>query len=567
MSAPPRVMTARVVPIATLAFAAALFLFWSNRGFDITDEAYYLAWIAAPDAYEVAIHPSGLFFHALVWPFAPHIVALRLVGILLVAGSGGLLGMRLAQSLRAVGVVTTGVAFPFFSAVAALGIYFHGIVTPGYNHLVIVGANLAAAGLIGWARPDRDRASAIDSILVGVGACLAFLGKPTFALLLALAVAGWLAAIVRQHPREAARRALVVALACFAPLLAIIATSVGIGGFIGSVVAGREVLDFNNSIPRLLARTPREILDMPLYLTAPATALALVIAMTRDGPPGRNVRRLLGMLFAIVALVVPYVVARWIAMGAEPWAAAGPALLALALAAVAYLMARGPAAPPVVTWTIVVFLLAPMLIGFGTANNWLLQTAFAIQFMLLAIMVGVVAQAPRAAATVQGLLCGGVAIMLGLAALWPYRLPAPLWAQTEALKLPLTGDTLGVDPPTWRLGRDLGAIGRAGGISLDTPLIDLGNNGPGIARLLSARAPYFPWLNANFGNAQRLADAAWGSLSPSDRARAWLVGPIVPALAGSAAARHYHTRRTDYIVAGRTRHPLTGKPIVLVRPR
>lgn len=563
-----------LVPASFLAGSLALLLLGAGRGFELSDEGYYVAWIADPAAYGAMIHPFGIFFHPL-WTLAPSLFALRLAGIALVLVTGATLGWWAAAYYRGLGFAWDRLSLTLIAMLGSLANYSHWLLTPSYNILANAGAALLAAGLFGWATRDSgEKRDMLASSLVGLGACLAFLGKPTLAAIAAVVVGLLLLwPVARGRPGALARsltRAAIVGLACFGPLLALIATTVSLSGFLKMVANGRGVLDFDNSPARLAVRGLRELAGAPPVLVV-ATTVAIVAAVLLAGrEPDEGERRRLrlvgGAVLIVALLALPIDIARGLRADRGLWQSVGPGLVAASLALAAFgaaSRARAPTATAAVV-PIAALALLPFAIAFGSANPWFAQTGLSLFAVVVAIALAArLYLPPRAAALADLAVCAAVAGLLTAASLTPYRLPATIFAQDEAVRLPFAGGEIMVDRAT--AASFDGFAAAAHQVPAGTPIVDLSNSGPGPVLLLGGRAPFFPWVNTNYPNAVRLADAIWNSLTPEERGLAWLITPAVPALADSAPVRHAAANRGAYRLAARLTLP-DGRAILLWRP-
>ena len=151
-------------------------------------------------------------------------------------------------------------------------------------------------------------------------------------------------------------------------------------------------------------------------------------------------------------------------------------------------------------------------------------------------------------------IAGPVAAML-LAAEYPYSLPASVFEQQIAVRHPLTGGTILVDPETAAF------IQSARGLAPGALLIDLSGTGPGVAAALGARAPVVAWLNPA---TPTWPNVAWSRLTPKERDGAWFVGPIWPLFASSAPARRLVAHRSRYCAQPLPEMPFWGRERTLL---
>ena len=133
----PAVLPTAVV--LSLSVCAGLLVYGSGRGFDLTDEIFYLVWTRDPNAYWLIYQPFGYLLHPLFKAVGGDLQSYRLAGFAITAAAGAVLGWSLSPAGRKPAV------FALYGAAAALTIFFPWIITPSYNSAANVGALLTVA--------------------------------------------------------------------------------------------------------------------------------------------------------------------------------------------------------------------------------------------------------------------------------------------------------------------------------------------------------------------------------------------------------------------------------------
>lgn len=557
----------------SLAVALVVVLGLADRGFNLLDEAFYAQWIATPERYQYSIQPFGLFFHPFYDLLQRSIVGLRILGALMLAGSGAALGWSLARYGRAIlSLDLDRWAFTFLGALVQLTYYVLWIPTPSYNLLANVSAAMVVAGCLGWLASGPVVVSrpldALFSAMVGIGGYTAFLGKPPFAGVAAVGVAILLApAIAAGRWRTALERAGVTAATCLVPLYLTVIYVMPVTAFTATVQGGMAAMNYGNSLTDLPLKTFRELKGAPtlLILTGSCAVVAAIWRWWKS-----SVRSHLAEVGALALLAANLLYlawsAKWVIVDHRMyWDAFGPEIEAVVLAVIAYGVIRG-AKPvnPRGLGLLLILLLLPFAIAFGTANPLVRQIGISLFGALLALAVaGPMLFATLTARAIQcGVALGSLALVVG-AVIFPYRIPQSPPRQTQALKLPHFAGALRVDKGTARYAAYVGAIGRRAGLRADTPVLDLSGGGPGTALFLGGLPPGNPWLIQFFDNAVPMADAFWTVLSPAQRERAWIIGPIHPKFAPSAVAREVRRDRKRYACIGSTTVTIWEKPMVV----
>jgi len=485
-----------------LLICAALLVYGSGRGFDLTDETFYLVWTSDPKAYSLIYQPFGYLLHPLYELVGRNLQAYRLCGFAITATAGAYLGSSLAR------VISKPRPFTLYGALAALTIYFPWIITPSYNSAANVGAMLVTGGLLD--NMDCRLAKRLTGALaVACGLCVAAFSKPplfAFALL-GIVIAG----IAVRRARVTLLSAVVVGVAAmwlFIPVW-------DLPRLVERIIATQEALSLPNTAAALPAKIVRDWIAVPLPLTA--AAILVVLGLVR--PLGRW-RKLLG--YAAIALSIYYVAS----IASDAIDGTIPDFLGLAVMTIAGAYAsiaqhvehRG-------RWPIALLFAAPVAVGLGTFNNEWFQLNFSMAFPFLAMfgiaLNDVVTSRRRIA---EAFAIFGVLAVMALAAWAPYSLPAPIFAQQVPINPPLAKGRIRVDDETADFVRS--AQGNARGALL----IDLSGTGPGVAAILGARPPVLPWLNPATAS---WPDVVWSRLGPEERQQAWFVLPVWPNFAHS----------------------------------
>jgi hypothetical protein len=556
-----------LLPWAAFAAMFAAIALTANRGLEMSDEAFYLFAITDPALFKASIHPFGALLHPVWQMLERSIVWLRLFGLCLIAGSAATLGVYLRRYYRR--VCGRALSFDPVAGAGCFGLAYYAdmsILTPSYNLLANSAACLILAGVLGWRVQDRPGEGApagagiAPSLLVGFGGCLAFFGKPTFAALAAVAVAAILMRDARRGAaREALRRTAIAASACLVPLVVIVAAGVGVAVFVDSLGEGLRVIRFGNDLASLPLKTLGEVLGMPKPLFATLLLLAAIAVWRRRGGGGGRLRTALrvaacvvllydaGYLAGHVALLLDYGNPVWFLMSMPTFCVIA-GLLAVGLVFADPAAARGRDLLP-----IAILLCLPFAIAFGSGNNILMQIAVSIfTYLLAGALVAELLLPRRVAAALQALLIAYAAALLLWTAQRPYRLPAPIWEQTQPIAFGPAHDRLYVDATTRRFVETLHAAARRERLAASTPIIDLTGKVPGAALLLNGNAPYFPWVLGLYGQGSiDLANAIWRSLDPQARRGAWIILPADPVFAHSEPMQAFIQNRDRYRLAAR----------------
>jgi tetratricopeptide (TPR) repeat protein len=181
--------------VSTLLLVSLLFVFTllyrCHFGIDLTDEGFYLNWIANPYNYKISHTQFGYIYHPLYRWVGESIVNLRQADMLIILGLSWTLCIQIFSYVFKESI-TKNAMHPFifygltFSLATCVFSFFGSwwwIPTPSYNSLTLEALLITMIGLI---KLSRDNQQAIGWVILGVGWWLTFMAKPTSAIILGL---------------------------------------------------------------------------------------------------------------------------------------------------------------------------------------------------------------------------------------------------------------------------------------------------------------------------------------------------------------------------------------------
>lgn len=165
--------------LALLVVLSALYV--HDRGFDMTDEAYYVLSASQPDRITAYISPQHWIL-APLWKISGDLAKFRLVGLLALILSSAILSRGLVAAANRIALPSGPVAFNSAFACSLIGavLYLTTInLSPSYNLMASIGC-YAAIGLALLAGTQRQAALAILlSLLAGLVLTVEFASKPS----------------------------------------------------------------------------------------------------------------------------------------------------------------------------------------------------------------------------------------------------------------------------------------------------------------------------------------------------------------------------------------------------
>jgi len=553
----------------------------SYKGFDLTDESFYLIWIVNPWNYEISATQFGFIYNPLLRLAGGDLVLVRQFNVLITFTLAFLLGaVFLGKMTEAVfqgaghlrGFFIFGLSFSFAST--ALLFFAPWLPTPNYNSLGLQALLLAGAGAV-LAEREWSNRSIVGWCLIGVAGWLSFMAKPTSAVALGIAIGVY--AIVGQ---KVAVRLLLLSAGVALVLLVVSAWFID-GSIIGFaqrlleaakiyelVGAGHTLsnvlrVDFLKLNPTqlkiyvvlvlfasfllLAGRNGRsELISWIALIIVCGTAIFLLFAFGKSNENLKFVHHVhVSTIFAASAFIFAVLAFK------DPSSAVRREGFALAL----------------------LFFTFPYVYAIGTASNyWVVGSKAGIFWILSGIsLLSVVA--PRERQTVYFLSLIVPSQLVTVAVLiygfeHPYRQPEPLRLSHATVSLGEGGSQLRVAQETAAYIEALRRIARENGFTLGDPLIDLTGRTPGAAVILGAKAVGQPWLPGGYRGSRAFAEAVLDSVSCDDIARAWVLTEPSGrrALPSDVLTRYGLDLSRDFLVAGALLSPERVYQQVLLKP-
>ncbi len=169
-------------------FFVAFLLHYCQVGIDVTDEGFYLNWIAYPFLYKASHTQFGYIYHPLYELLGENMVRLRQANMLVMLGLAWILCVQLLDYLAQHKHDLFGskwIKYSLSLSLATCVFSFFGvwwwIPTPSYNSLTVESLLIALIGLFEIIKDNRLQRG---WTLLGLGWVLTFMGKPSSALLL-----------------------------------------------------------------------------------------------------------------------------------------------------------------------------------------------------------------------------------------------------------------------------------------------------------------------------------------------------------------------------------------------
>ena len=538
-----------------------------GRGFDITDESFYILWASNPGDVLASSTQFGHYTGILYSLANGSLAVFRFLGLLLLLITAGIF----SHSLERYWGHLSGASVSTYSHWLSLGVILSGTVayyrywllTPSYNWLALISVLLVATGLLHAAVNARDRNA--DScgdmslfrcgLLVGIGGGLSFMAKPTTAAVLAVIFLYFIGVTSLRRRWKVFVAVSVLFSAIFIIMHAIIFDNgllpfyvkcrdgLELGRLLG---AGNTIRDIFLQAYGDLKQIPNRLVQVfPLIYTGLAfLSLFFASVFTRYR---KTQNKGTGAIFVFMLVLVSAVA--WIQLWKTGYWVGGTfvgtriGFGGLAFSVVLFFSGfltlvfwnkgksdgdfSGVQFRELVKLYIFLLLLA-MAYGFGSGNGLVRQMSGGFVFLCAASLYSAFwidhyIGKKYLGNAVSLLIVLSVCVILNLAYQKPYRLPGKISDQVVRVTFVDSNKTISVDEKTAKYMNDLKSTALEAGWKPGMYLIDLTGGSPGATVILGGRAPGTPWLAGAFKGSNDFARAALAKVSTSTLQSAWVL--------------------------------------------
>lgn len=513
-----------LVPLVGMCMPLLGLLAMTGRGYDLSDEGFYLNSIADPFRYPASAMLFGFFHHPLYLACGGDIALMRSINVVLTMVLGWVVTHGLLRSMfdRELPEGWQGWAVSGGIASASLAVFNRGLITPNYNVLAFQGIMLLLLGLVHVRRRDRAMSG---WIWFGVAAWVLFMAKPTAMVATGLLVLLFLI-LTRRLWIAGAASSMCVAVVLFLSTALVIDGSVT--GFLHRLISGAEelvLMDGRYGAGSLFRRFKPFVPDRRLAVEAVVLTLSLGVLtfmlmcwQARRLPVGRSLLWPVASCLLIFVLVV-------VALRTQRYGHPGMILLAFPFALLLSVPWREYRALPLHRlWLALLLFLLPLAFALGTNTDpWLLGMSAGVFWVIAGV-----ATLPPPNRGARLLVVGsvvpvlaGVVVLVGMRT--PYRQPGPLWSNGERVELGAPASSLLMHPVLATQIRSAMEAGRTHGMAEGTAVIDLTGRSPGLVYAMGGQSIILPWMIGGYpGSCQRTL-AAVRRVPCAELASAWVI--------------------------------------------
>ena len=544
-----------------MAASAALIVttFWLlGRGFDFTDQSFYLMLAQQPAGYELTYGLFGYGLHPLYELVGGSIASMERVGALVLVVLGAALGLVVSNKARMDWRRPAGAQIVAVSASLPLAYYLLWIPVPGYNWIGLVGGIVLLIAMLLLLEAGNGYGSAAAA---AAAAILAIFTRPQTAIGFG---ALYLAAVFLVDPAPKRSLMQIVRAAGLTAMAVVgIAAILPLGTLIEQ---SREYIAiFGTTHPLHFSFIDQQLVFLKsAWLWLVCGAILAFILLSRLG--GKAVSNRLAVLVCIVVPIISAVIlVRTISRPDE--FRIGSATGTLAFCALSLACLRKEAAPRLIA-LLGVAVLIPWIVTLGASAAVRPQLAYYSGISSFIAVVGVFIAVRQNMVAVTLASCAGLyltfsAIQVGLAS--PYRLAAPVAMQVVPTRMGW-GAELKLDSKTSEFITRLRDDAQQGGFCQGGAVIDLSGNLPGAVFAMGGLMPVFPWISAGYPFSNYFAQEYLKRLGQARLARSWLITAETPNTFSRQELEALGVDFAAYRLVDDLPHPVDGTSVKLYAP-
>ncbi|WP_137718216.1 hypothetical protein [Methylobacillus flagellatus] len=525
------------VALLTAYCLLCLFFFSLMRfGVELTDEGYYLNYIASPASYAPNTSQFGYIYHPLFKLLGFDIAGFRMTGHFISLALATALSWQvllLLESHKLVEFSTSKrvviAAYASIPVLFSLTLSNYWLATPSYNTLNLQALIVTLIGSTLLLRNER-RFSVLAITVICLGGWLSFMAKPSSALALGLLIG--LTILLQEKLLRYKYLLFGLMLLSVLWLTSAYSMSNGLNDFFNRLIESKNMLDLlgaghSSNLFRVDSINWSSGLAKNLAIGSILSCFILITIIRSPRPAFW--RWLFSISFILLVIMLHQPLLRWLSFDFYSMLIICPmlALLMLLLVRRMRLLRHTSSLSPYIL--LVLLAAMPGVYALGTSNNLWHAANSAILFWCLAsfVLVALIdkdAELKRQLIQSLTMLFVIFSVMcLSVSAHNPYRQSNPIHQQSSALKAPNSNGVLYVEQATASLLSRLGESANNAGFSKHTPIIDLTGHYPGIVYFLGGTAPGYPWLIGGYQGSSDFAAKALSHATCISLANAWLL--------------------------------------------
>jgi hypothetical protein len=546
-----------IVGLTLVLIARTIWLM--DRGFDFTDQSFYLMWAQRPAAFDIAYGLFGYGLHPLFELFNGSVANFQRAAAAILVVLGALAALTTIDSLKIDRSGPIGLQIVAVSGALPFAYYMFWLVTPSYNWFALAGGLLLIGATLDLYGSQNLFRSAVAAAFAAVFVIFA---RPqnviAYACIYLLAIAV-VVPTLRGKWMQMLRAASLTAI-----LFGLVVAVTPVHSIADQIRA--YVAIFNTDLPteRSLISLQFEFFRGEGALLALSALLFLGGLITLRVRTSQNLRRILILFGAMAVALINLVHFKTGGFVYRIGPAAGVfTYVVLSLACLSrdadfrLLSLLGLAG------------LVPWAATFGTNNRIFTQLDFYVGlwgFVVLVAASQLLGKKSIGAVAVASacLAFTFFAIQVGLNT--PYRLAAPIAMQVSPTRLGW-GSELKLDAKTSAFVQALQTNAKQEGFCRGNSVIDLSGSLPGVVFAMGGWMPVFPWIFAGYPFSDHFAREVLKRMDGTLLAQSWLVTSDEPHTHTMAELQSYGIDFSAYRLVADLHHPIYDTSIKLFAPR
>jgi hypothetical protein len=546
------------IVVATSAVLIVRTIYLLDRGFDFTDQSFYLMLAQQPAGYELTYGLFAYGLHPLYELVGGSIASMQRAGAMILIVSGAALGFIISNKIKTDWHRPAGAQIVAVSASLPLCYYVLWIPIPGYNWMGMVGGivlTMAMALLL--ERGNRFGSAA----MAAAGALFAILTRPQTAVGFgALYIAG--AFLVEPSHKSSLIQ---VALAACLAMTAI----VGIAAILPLETIVNQIKEytaiFGMAHPLHFSFINQQLdFAKSTWLWFVSSAIFAFVLFSRLCDGSMSYTRA-ATIFFVTAIILAVTLLQVILHVTSY--KVGSATGILSFCALSFACLRKDADVRLIGLLGIAALL-PWTATLGASGAVRPQLAYFSGISTFIAFVGIAVAARRNIFAITVASCAGLyitfsSIQSGLVS--PYRLAAPIAKQIVPTRMGLVSE-LKLDLETNRFVEAVRAIVTSNGFCQGDPAIDLSGAMPGVVFAVGGRMPVFPWIFAGYPFSDYFLQQYLERVGDLTLYRSWLILNEGKNNFSKQQIEFHGVDFNRFRVVGDLRHPVNGSSVQIYAP-
>jgi len=550
--------SAAAIVIAASAALIVRTIWLLDRGFDFTDQSFYLMLAQQPAGYDLTYGLFGYGLHPLYELVGGSIASMQRVGALVLVVLGAALGFVISHKTRIDWRRPAGAQIVAVSASLPLAYYLLWVPVPGYNWIALVGAMVLLTAMLLLVEAGSGFGSAA---MAAAAAVLGILTRPQTAFgfgTLYLAVVFLVDPVPRRALMQIVRAACLTAIAAVA-----VAAMLPLATITSQVREYIAIFGATHPLHFSLIDQQLEFLKAAWLWLATGAMLAFVLFSRRGG---KSISTGLTVSVCAVAPIISAVMLVRTLSHLNAYSI-GLATGTLAFCALSLAGLRKDADARLIA-LLGVAALIPWIATWGASGAVRPQLVYYSAIPSFIALVGVTLAARRNMVAVTLASCAGLyltfsALQLGLAS--PYRLAAPVAMQVVPTPMGW-GSVLKLDSRTSEFVTKLRDDSSQAGFCQGGAAIDLSGGLPGAVFAMGGRMPVFPWISAGYPFSEHFAQEYLKRVGQVRLARSWLITAETPNTFSRQEWESLGINFAAYRLVDDLPHPVDGTSVKLYAP-